>query len=111
MGLTFTTSIGGRRFFGHDEYRRECGRCAARLKLDGRSEEVSAAAEAHDATSAALAGARSIRRARSGSRIRALLWKGRKSVYCSGGAITPLLRSGWVVSRSALPAVLAAMRA
>jgi len=68
------------------------------IGLDGRSEED--AAQSTRSTSAAWP----VPLDPSGrtKADRALLWKSRKSAFCSGGWITPtLLRSGWVFPRSA----------
>jgi glycolate oxidase len=93
--------------FGVDEYPRDAA-AVLLIELDGRLEEVSAAAE-RAMELCRLAGARSLRRAESEAD-RALLWKGRKSAFAAVGRITPTyyVQDG-VVPRSALPRVLAAI--
>lgn len=93
--------------FGCDEYPRDAA-AVLLIELDGRLEEVSAAAE-RAMELCCRAGARSLRRAESEAD-RALLWKGRKSAFAAVGRITPTyyVQDG-VVPRSALPQVLAAI--
>jgi glycolate oxidase len=93
--------------FGCDEYPRDAA-AVLLIELDGRLEEVDAAA-VRTMELCRRAGARSLRRAESDSD-RALLWKGRKSAFAAVGRITPTyyVQDG-VVPRSALPAVLAAI--
>ncbi len=93
--------------FGCDEYPRDAA-AVLLIELDGRLEEVSAAAE-RAMELCCQAGARSLRRAESEAD-RALLWKGRKSAFAAVGRITPTyyVQDG-VVPRSALPQVLAAI--
>ena len=95
--------------FGVDEFPRDAA-AVLLIELDGRSEEVRAAAERTNEL-CRQAGARSIRRARSDAD-RAQLWKGRKSAFAAVGRITPTyyVQDG-VVPRSALPGVLAAIEA
>ncbi len=93
--------------FGLDEYPRDAA-AVLLIELDGRHEEVDAAAERATAL-CRQAGARSIRRAESEAD-RAQLWKGRKSAFAAVGRITPTyyVQDG-VVPRTALPRVLAAI--
>jgi len=95
--------------FGLDEYPRDAA-AVLLIELDGRSEEVKAAAERTIAL-CRQAGARSIRQARTEAD-RAQLWKGRKSAFAAVGRITPTyyVQDG-VVPRSALPRTLAAIEA
>jgi glycolate oxidase len=93
--------------FGVDEYPRDAA-AVLLIELDGRAEEVEAAADRAIAL-CRESGARSIRRAESEAD-RAQLWKGRKAAFAAVGRITPTyyVQDG-VVPRTALPRVLAAI--